>query len=307
VPGNSTTSSWMLSGGLGNDTYSIASTNSAGSVITDTGGVDTLVLTGGSANISGMNSGGTLASMGIDALFVNGTSVVTVGSGQLGSQAVNAIATTTGTPAFTLAAGGGVMSVASLVNTQIAAGSYLSASGVATTSAGVAPTGYILVGSTSSDTITGSSLVDTITGGTGVDLIDGGAGNDSFLFTGTTNTGVATAGAASTTTTAMDVYRVNAGDTFNLALTADVVATTISALQTTGNVTLTITAANLLPVLGIYSATANTFTVASVAGGANAEMWLFAATAAGTTATEGIILVGVTGLPTIAGGVVTVV
>jgi hypothetical protein len=300
----STVSSANLNAGLGNDTYSLASTNSAGTVITDAGGVDTLTLTGATANISGMNNGGTLASMGIDVLVTNGAGVVTVASNQIGAQTINTLATTAQTPAFTLAASG-VLNVSSAVVTAAAAGALTSTGGALTQT--LATTAFILNGSSGADTITGSALVDTITGGAGADRIDGGLGNDRFAFAGTTDTGVATAGATSTTTATMDIYTVNAGDTIALANTADVVATTISALQTTGNVTLTITAANVLPVLGIYSATANTFTVASVAGGANAEMLLFAATAAGTTATQGIILVGVTGLPTIAAGVITIV
>jgi S-layer protein len=121
-----------------------------------------------------MNNGGTLASMGIDQLFYTGTNVITVASNQLGAQTINAVNGSTAVPVFTLAASG-TLNVSSLVTTQIAAGSYLSATGVATTGAGVAVTAYTLNGSTGADTITGSTtLADTITGGTGADTMTGG-------------------------------------------------------------------------------------------------------------------------------------
>jgi len=225
VPATSTTASWRLDGGLGNDTYSLATTNSAGSVITDAGGVDVLVLTAAS-NISGMNSGGTLASMGIDQIFYTGTNINTVASNQLGAQAINAVNGSSGVPVFTLS-GAGTLNVSSLVTTQIAAGSYLSASGTATTGAGVAVTGFTLNGSASTDSVVGSALpdtiaglasADTITGGAGADTISGGAGKD-IIYT--------SASSGTLTSSDLDVISLIFGDT--QAYTS--AATTVSVTQ----------------------------------------------------------------------------
>jgi len=225
VPATATTASWRLDGGLGNDTYSLATTNSAGSVITDAGGVDVLVLTGSAANISGMNNGGTLASMGIDQIFYTGTNVVTVGTNQLGAQAINGISSGA-TPVITLAAAG-TMNVSSLVVTQIAAGSYLSAAGVATTSAGVAVTGFTLNGSSGADSVVGSALPDTIAGLAGADTITGGAGADT-ISGGSGKDIIYTSASSSTLTSSdLDVISLIFGDT--QAYTSN--ATTVSVTQ----------------------------------------------------------------------------
>jgi hypothetical protein len=194
VPASSTTSSWQLSGGLGNDTYSLATTNSAGSVITDTGGVDTLVLTGATAIISGMNNGGTLASMGVDVLVTNGTGAVTVAPGQIGSQTINVLTATTQTPQFTLSAGG-ALNVSGATLTAAAAGA-LNADGTAIT-ATLASTAFLLNGSASADTITGSTGADTITGGASADTITTSGGADQINFTAYGDSGTS---AAPTTT-----------------------------------------------------------------------------------------------------------
>ena len=186
----STVSSANLNGGLGNDTYSLASTNSAGTVITDVGGTDTLVLTGATANISGMNNGGTLASMGIDQLIVTGGSTVTVAGGQItGTLPVSLVAGTTAVN-FTLGTPG-VLNLSSLVLTNTPA--YLTAAGAAATpgTAGVV-TGALSTGSSGADSITGTTGTDTITGGGGADVLVGGTGTNTYNFASAANLAAAT-------------------------------------------------------------------------------------------------------------------
>jgi len=228
VPATSTTASWRLDGGLGNDTYSLATTDSAGSVITDAGGVDVLVLTGTSSahNIAGMNNGGTLATMGIDQIFYTGTNVTTVASNQLGAQAINAVNGSTSIPTFTLSTAGGTMNVSSLVVTQIAAGSYLSAAGVATTGAGVAVTGFTLNGSAVADSIVGSALPDTISGLVGADTIVGGAGADTISGGAGRDVISVTASLSTTASTDIDVISLVFGDTETYTSAATTVSVT---------------------------------------------------------------------------------
>ena len=307
VPASSTTSSWQLNGGLGNDTYSLATTNSAGSVIIDTGGVDVLVLTGTSSNISGMNNGGTLASMGIDQLFYTGTNVITVGSNQLGAQAINAVNGSTSVPVFTLAASG-TLNVSALVPTQIAAGSYLSATGVATTGAGVAVTAYTLNGSAGADTIVSGSFSDTITGGAGADTITVGSGTDQINILSASGAGgshsgtFATQAANSISTTTFDVISGMAvGDvikfttayTGNAGAAAGLVAngTALGSSVLTGNGGTPTLASNTISIIqGTYTASTNTF-VGSATG--TDSLFVYDADAAlGTTAYEAVVLVG---------------
>ena len=323
VPASSTTSSWQLNGGLGNDTYSLATTNSAGSVIIDTGGVDVLVLTGTSSNISGMNNGGTLASMGIDQLFYTGTNVITVGSNQLGAQAINAVNGSTGVPVFTLAASG-TLNVSALVPTQIAAGSYMSATGVATTGAGVAVTAYTLNGSTGADTIVSGSFSDTITGGAGADTITVGSGTDQINILSASGAGgghsgtFATQAANSISTTTFDVISgVAVGDVikFTTAYTgaagaaAGLVAngTAVGTSVLTGNGGTPTLASNTISIIqGTYTASTSTF-VGSATG--TDSLFVYDSDAAlGTTAYEAVVLVGyvpvtVTGIGGAAGAV----
>jgi hypothetical protein len=161
-------------------------------------------------------------------------------------------------------------------------------------------------------TVTGSAGVDQITSSLGADRINGGAGNDVITVTAA-GTGVATAGSTSTTAATMDKLTVAAGDVINVTgiVATDAWYDGFATLQTSGNIALTVTAstqttdANALRVKGIYDATADTFTVSNDAA-ANAVMLLFAATDAGTSATDGIILVGVTNVTGMTDGVITV-
>jgi hypothetical protein len=157
-------------------------------------------------------------------------------------------------------------------------------------------------------TVTGSSGVDQITGSAGVDLIDVSATSTDVVTIGNTaHTGVLTAGAAVTATSTIDVIKVEAGDTINVE---GIVATqasfdTLASATTSGNFTLTLIAKNALQAVGIYDATANTFTHSTTTLG-NAVMVSFAVGDAATTATDSLILSGVTAVTDFENGIFTV-
>ena len=151
----------------------------------------------------------------------------------------------------------------------------------------------------------------TATGGGGRDTITGGAGADRFIQNGTGNalaSGLLTAGTGASTTTALDVIYVAAGDTISLGNSVDTIASydTLTAIAEAGNFSNTTTANNVQVTRGIYSATANTFTIATVAAGANAVMINYDDTAGGTTAAQSVVLVGVTALTSMTDGIITV-
>ena len=105
--------------------------------------------------------------------------------------------------------------------------------------------------------------VDQITGSVGVDYIDvSAASNDVVTIAAGADTGVMTAGAASTSTATIDVIKVEAGDKVDVTAVVATQASfdTLAAATTSGNFTLTLTATNALQAVGIYDATANTFT-----------------------------------------------
>jgi len=223
VPANSTNSSAVLNGGLGNDTYSLASTNSAGTVITDAGGTDTLVLTGASAIISGMNNGGTLDSMGINVLVTNGSGVVQVASNQIGSQTINVTAATTQTPQFTLA-GTGTLNVSGATLTAAAVGELTATGGAATQT--LAVTAFALNGSAGADSIVGSAVTDTILGLAGNDTITGGAGADTIGGGAGKDIIYAAASSGTLTSSDVDVISLVFGDTETYTSAATTVAVT---------------------------------------------------------------------------------
>ncbi len=158
------------------------------------------------------------------------------------------------------------------------------------------------------DTISGGIGDDLLIGGTGADVITGGTGTDTFLQLSVTDSGLLTAGAASTSTTTLDVFNVVAGDLIKLGGSVDTVGSydTLTAIAETGNLSNTVTAANVQVTRGIYSSTTNTFTVATVAAGANAVIINYDDAAAGTAAAQSIVLVGVTALTSMTDGVITV-
>lgn len=173
--------------------------------------------------------------------------------------------------------------------------------GCAVTTAGGADT---IVGSSLNDTINTGAGADTITGGLGADKINGGIGNDTFNLTVVGQTGVATFGTTSTSTSTLDIYTVNSGDLISLAGLSNTYAA-LGTLQSAGNLSSTLSAATAVSrVIGVYDSVANTFTVGAT--GANSVLISYDNTAAAATADESILLVGVTDVASIAAGVITV-
>jgi Ca2+-binding RTX toxin-like protein len=164
--------------------------------------------------------------------------------------------------------------------------------------------GDALLGGSGNDTITGGALVDTITGGTGADVMTGGTGNDSFLYASTADTGLASTGLSFTTTALLDVLTVNAGDTITLAVDTATDYDDLMSLQSTGAISGSVTANYVQRVVGDYDANLGTFTVGTV--NADSVMLQWAVTSAGTTATQSVILVGVTDVTALLNGVITV-
>jgi len=165
-----------LNGGLGNDTYQFTGTNANGSIITDTGGIDNLVMGGAGLNISAVSSGATLASMGIDRVYVNGANALTVATGQIGAQTLNNINGGGATAAITLSTVGGTLNVSGLTLTQVTTDLPLSATGAAL-AAPAAITALTLTATTGAETITSGSVAATINALGGIDTITLGSGN----------------------------------------------------------------------------------------------------------------------------------
>jgi hypothetical protein len=174
--------------------------------------------------------------------------------------------------------------------------------GAAVTTAGGADT---IVGSQLNDTISTFGGADDITGLGGADKLNGGDGNDTFRYTATAQTGVATFGSGSTSTSTLDILTVNAGDFINLtgSLGTDGNYDAFGVLQVAGNLSNVTTANTVERVLGVYDSTAGTFTVGTT--GANAVM-LNWSNGDDTSSDESIILVGVTDVSSVTNGVVTV-
>lgn len=179
----------------------------------------------------------------------------------------------------------------------------LALDGVANTLTGTAYADSI-TGGTGNDILSGNAGVDTITGGTGVDVMTGGAGNDAFMYTATSQTGVATA-AASTSTTTLDILNVAAGDTISLtgSTSTDANYDAFGTLVTSGTISLTVTTTTVGRVQGVYNSAANTFTVGS--SGANAVLVSWSNND-DTSADESIVLVGVSDVTSVTDGVITV-
>jgi hypothetical protein len=163
-------------------------------------------------------------------------------------------------------------------------------------------------------TVIGSSGVDQITGSVGVDYIDVSAtSNDEVTIAAAADTGVLTTGAASTATTTIDVIKAEAGDTIDVTaiVQTDAWYDGFATITESGNLGGTVSAStadgdtNALRARGIYDADAGTFTHATVAGGANAVLLTFAATDAGTSGTDSIIILGVTDVTSMTDGVIT--
>ena len=241
--------------------------------------------------------------------FTNDTAAVQTSVLQLSDATVDALVNSTlatvSTNATTIAASYEVLTVTALDNAVVSGASTqlnLDASLIVNA-------GNILsvTGGGGRDTIIGGAGADTITGGAGVDQLTGGAGADRFVQSAAAS-GLLTAGAGASTTTALDVIYVGAGDTISLGASVDTIASydTLTAIAEAGNFSNTVTAANVQVVRGIYSAANNTFTIATVAAGANAVMINYDDNAAGTAAAQSVVLVGVTALTSMTDGIITV-
>lgn len=189
---------------------------------------------------------------------------------------------------------------AALLNVQLSAAA---TSGAAINTAGGAD---VIIGSQLNDTINTFGGADTITGMGGADKMNGGTGVDTFIYTAGVETGVATFGTATTSTATLDILTVNTGDLINITAvdgaTADAL---LGTLQVAGNLSNTLAGTTTVQrVLGVYDATANTFTVGVT--GANAVLLGWDSNEATTEVDHSIILVGVTDVTDIAAGVITV-
>ena len=277
--GGNMTGGSVLSLGLGNDTYSFAGTTVGTTVITDTGGVDTLLLpTAGNTNISGLNNGAAFLTTGngLDQLIMEGGGrTLTVAPGQItGAIPFNFTAGTT-TAVFTLGTAGS-LDVSALVRT--AGLSYNNASNAAST--GVAGVVTTLNGSSGDDTIIGASAIaETITGGLGKDLITAGNGdavvfalgsaatNATTLGTATFPSQVATVTSGTTALTTTDVVTMSStttGHTLRLDLSTlnnSIADGAVTINTTAGNVMAGITGNDLIISSGTFVSSTGIFTV----------------------------------------------
>jgi hypothetical protein len=284
-------------------------------------GTDTLAITGIAG--SGINGGASLANF--EQIRVSGGGTTTFLGAQLTGLTITINEAATATNGIVVTAtGGGTTNLSGLLFTAFAA---VPADGVAADAFDGGADTFVITGADgSAETITGPSVassisggtgadvivggagVDTLVGGGGVDVITGNAGNDVFQQ-GAAASGLLTAGAGATTTTALDIFNVAAGDIIQLLGSVDTLATydTLTTIAETGNLSNTVTAGNVQVTRGIYvGGTTNTFTVATVAAGANAVMINYDDNAAGTAAAQSIVLVGVTALTAMTDGVITV-
>ena len=226
-----------------------------------------------------------------------------------------------GITTFTTAATAATVNLSNLTFTGAAFGAVtqlvLSTTGNGATFLTGASQATTINGGSGIDTIVGGAGVDSITGGAGADIMTGGGLADVFIIGATTAaTGVATAGTASTSTTTLDIITVDVAANVKINFAATLVTEgnydAFTTISNGGNIALTV-AEGATPnngtvslIMGTYNATANTFTSSST--GVNAAMLSAAGTNAGTTATDSIIIVGVTaaGDFAIADGIVTI-
>jgi len=241
--------------------------------------------------------------------FTNDTAAVQTSVIQLSDATVDALVNSTlatlSTNTTTIAASYEVLTVTALDNAIVTgASTQLNLDGSLIVNAGNI---ISVTGGGGRDTITGGAGADTITGGAGVDLLTGGAGADRFVQSAAAS-GLLTAGAGASTTVALDIIYVAAGDTISLGASVDTIGgyDTLTAIAEAGNFSNTTTAANVQVTRGIYSASANTFTIATVAAGANAVMINYDDNVAGTAAAQSVVLVGVTALTSMTDGIITV-
>ena len=323
-----------INGGAGNDTFLFNTSDAAsGETINDSNGTaDTIkVLT--STDFSLLNTTGTttLSAMGIEQILITSGQTATFTGAQLTGQGINVNAisaaaaalvvtattnATTDLSALTFTAqanpavGNAFDTGVDTVTINGAGGTNtINGTSLADTINGTGTGTDTIDGKAGNDTITGGAGSDVITGGAGADIIDGGSDNDTYVVsTVTSDTGlVAASSNSASSTVALDVITVTAGDKIDLtaSLGTDAnyvnVVTTAAAAYTayTGLATTTV-----YEVKGAYIGGATkTFTPSDT----GTDVLLYWASANGTTADQQIVLVGTGAVAdTIVGGILTI-
>ena len=308
-----TTAAVVLSGNAGNDTLTggtVADTINGGEgndIITGNGGADNL--TGGAGYdmfkfIEATHSNGVNADTITD--FVSGTD-------KLGIQSNKAITyagevSGYGTALTTLASGTATAVLDTATSTLYVD---LNADGALTVADlaiklnvnDLSQTDFATFGTTGVETITLTAGVDTIYGLGGADTIN--------VVTNTTAIAAVSTDGKSIATTGMDILYVDGDTSVNLtaALGTDASYITVTDIAAGNNISTTVTATTVNQVHGLYDFATGIFTSSATLAADTASttdvaasMFLYA-TLDGTTANQGIIIVGSTGNATIAAGV----
>ncbi len=278
--------------------------------LTGTASADTFVATIGADVISGGSGNDTYDA---SALSINGaTAIEGTGTGNQTGVVVNlsgsAIASTT------IVAAGTGYTANTITTVDAGKTAYLYAAAATTNSAvqqtlssvenitGSAGNDY-LVGSAGANVINGGAGNDYIVGGKGADVLTGGAGTDTFVYVaGDSLVGTIGDSNKSMTVANSDVIYAAAGDIINLAGSVVTAADYDGLAQVAaGNdISFTITAKTVAEFVGVYDTVTGKFVSSATAAAAttsttdvDAVMYAWAATDAGTTATQAIVVVGV--------------
>ena len=299
-----TTGSSNLNAGLGNDTYNFLHTTINNSQITDAQGTDSLLLSGATSNISGLNNGGSLIGAGIEQVIVTSGGVMSIATGQVtGAVAFNGIAgaslaitqTTVGT-----AAAPAITNISSATYGSI---NYLSNAGV--TTAGTAVTGTIVLGGSGVDSIVGGTLADAINGKGGADIINISGGAADTITLGADESAPGTVGDTNKSITVenSDIVTLSAGDIINITAAVATDADYDDFVQKTAGADISLTLATAKTTeewVGTYDVATGKFlstaTLASASASTtdvDAVLYLFAKTDAGTTSNQMLVVVGV--------------
>lgn len=277
VTGGALTANNSIAGGAGTDTLNLVSLANAAHQFTNVSGIESIVVTQGAvgAGPTTLTLGNTTAD---STLTINASALTTAG--------------------YTLSTGTGAY--AANTNTTQTANVYkMNVTGGANAD--------YLAGGQLADTLTGGAGADTIAGGRGADVIDVGAstttndriwlnagagatGGDSGVFAAPATNTISTAafdvitgmGVGDTIQLNSASYTGNAGGLAGLIANGVAVANTLVGLAVADN--------SIMQVRGTYDATTNTFVGSAT--GADTMMVLDTDATVGTTAYEGVVLVG---------------
>ena len=250
---------------------------------------DVLNITAGSATAgAGSTMGGTFTSNGAETINLNA----------VGGASTFAAFTMTNTPSTEslIITGAQAVTFGGAVTAEVVNGSAMT--GILSVAGSASASGVILSGGSAADVLTGSGTNDVINGNAGADLINGGGGADTITAgTGNDTVRIAStaesqgAGYAATNTTSANIDKIldfvgngnAAGDTIQLATTANAYDATGAALTFTGatvaNVTtVSVTTASTLTTL---AAALNQATVSTNATAQIADVTVAAGTLAG--------------------------